>query len=151
MRPEAHQEVQHFVLAQRASRLRVWQKIPRSAEHNCKLKKGLTGRGGGTAQRRPTQSVEDFGDAARGETLAGCIKVSAIMDSGTAESVASDRRECVADRRATRPPLVVFHHGSAFFTVARHNRMLPLLPPHLPPPPSIASRVVNRSLVSSVE
>ena len=30
-------------------------------EHNCKLKKGLTRRGGGTAQRRPTQSVEDFG------------------------------------------------------------------------------------------
>ena len=44
----------------------------------------------------------------------GRIQVSAIMDSGTAESVAQIGRECVADRRSSRPPLVAFHHGSAF-------------------------------------
>ena len=44
----------------------------------------------------------------------GWIKVSLIMDSGTAKSAAHIGCECVAHRTSTRPPLAD-HHGSAFW------------------------------------
>ena len=74
----------------------------------------------------------------------GCIKVSAITDSGTAKSVAQIGRECVAERRSTRPFLVAFHHGSALGGPRLSHGTLVCSSLAF-----IASRVVNRPLVSS--
>ena len=74
----------------------------------------------------------------------GCIKVLTITDSGTAESVAQIGCACVADRRSTGPFLVAFHHGSAFGGPRLSHGTLVCSSPAF-----IASRVVNRPLVSS--
>ena len=74
----------------------------------------------------------------------GCIKVSATMDSGTAKSVAQIGRDCVADRRSTRQPLVAFHHGGAFGGPPLSHGTLVCSSPAF-----FASPVVNRPLVSS--
>ena len=87
------------------------------------------------AARRPRSNISND---------SGCIKVLAITDSGTAESVAQIGRECVADQRSTRPPSVAFHHGSAFGGPRLSHGTLVCFSPAF-----IASRVVNRPLVSS--
>ena len=71
--------------------------------------------------------------------------MSIILDSGAAETAAQIGRECVADRRSTRPLLVIFHQGSAFGRPRLSHGTVVCFPLAF-----IASRVVYRSLVSSM-
>ena len=81
----------------------------------------------------------------------GCIKVSAIMDSGTAESVA--QIGVSASLIGELPDRLWWFSTTVAHSSLSHGTIVccPSSLPPLPLPPSIASRVVNRSLVSSVE
>ena len=86
-------------------------------------------------------SPQDLGDGGQNPEVkhwnaSGWIKVSLIMDSGTAKSAAHIGRECVAHRTSSRPPLVVWQSTTvALFGVLRHSAFT-------------ASRVVSGSLAS---